>query len=512
MAATDNGINQAQFLTIEAKPLGLHVSTPQSGCQSASVGSAGFFCQYVEEVFLNDPAYGKTPLARAKLLATGGLKVYTTLNSQDQWAANKAVNYVVPASSSYYNPGHNADTEAMVQPGTGQVEAIAEDRPYGSGGGQTEINYAVNTAYGGSTGVQTGSSSKLFTLITALEQGVPFGFQLTVPGSTTVTGYTNCQGDPAGTIGSGGVPGYQVSNAEGAAKSTDSLYTGTTASINVFYAELEKKVGLCNVVKTAVQLGMTRADGTSLLSSDGKVPSADNFPSFTLGSVNVAPLSMAAAYAAVASRGMYCSPVVLSKVATSSGGTLPVPSANCHRVLSTAVADAVNYILQGVLTTGTANNIGGFPGREAAGKTGTSNVTSNNGTPYAAFAGYTPNLVGYISVFNPYSPTGHTMGGVDAYYRLENGVLDSPGEMYGANAPASTWHMSFDHAALGPITYFVQVQADSPFNLMGNGQVVKAPPTPKKGKGKGGTGGNGGTGGTGGNGGNGGNPTPLPTT
>jgi membrane peptidoglycan carboxypeptidase len=499
MATTGNGISAAQALAFEAKPLDLHISTPQSGCQSASVGTAGFFCQYVEEVFLNDPAYGKTPLARAKLLATGGLKIYTTLNPKDQQAANNAVNYVVPAHSSLFNPGQNADTEAMVQPGTGQIEAMAEDRPYGTGRGQTEINYAVNTAYGGSTGVQTGSSSKLFTLVTALKQGVPFGFQLTVPGSTTVTGYTNCAGDEAGTTTTG-TPGYDVSNSEGPTKTTDSLYTGTTNSINVFYAELEKKVGLCNVVHTAVDLGMTRADGTSLLGWDGKVAPADDFPSFTLGSVNVAPLSMAAAYATVAARGMYCAPVVMSTIVTGSGGKLPVPSANCHRVLTTAVADAVNYILQGVLTTGTAGNIGGLNGREAAAKTGTSNVANNNGTPYAAFAGYTPNLVGYVSVFNPVSPTGYTMGGTRAYYRLEFGGLGMPGEMFGADAPGSTWHMSFDHAALGPVTYFVPVPPDSPFDSQGNGQVVIPPPTPKKGKG--GPGGGGGTGGT---------PTPTPT-
>jgi membrane peptidoglycan carboxypeptidase len=502
MWQTNNGLTAAQAKADEAKPLGLHVAVPQSGCQSSSVGTAGFFCQYVEEVFLNDPAYGKTPLARAKLLATGGLKIYTTLNQKDQQAANNAVNYVVPASNGLFNPGHNADTEAVVQPGTGQIEAMAEDRPYGSGRGQTEINYAVNTAYGGSTGVQTGSSSKLFTLITALKQGIPFGFQLTVPGSTTVTGYTNCAGDPTGTTTSGGL-GYDVSNSEGPGKTTDSLYTGTTNSINVFYAELEQKVGLCNVVHTAVDLGMTRADGTSLLSWDGKVPPADDFPSFTLGSVNVSPLSMAAAYATVASRGIHCSPVVMTKVVTGSGHTLAVPSANCHRVLTTDVADAVNYILQGVLTTGTASNVGGLSGREAAGKTGTSNVANNNGTPYAAFAGYTPSLVGYVSVFNPISPTGDTMGGTSANYRLENGDLATPGEMFGADAPGSTWHMSFDHADLGPVTYFVPVSPDSPFLSMGNGMVVIQPPTPKKGKG-GGTGG-GGTGGTGGT------PTPTPT-
>ena len=366
MAATNNGLTAAQATADEAKPLGLTFSVPESGCQSSSVGSAGFFCQYVEEVFLHDPAYGKTPQARAKLLAAGGLKIYTTLNPQDQQAANNAVNYVEPGNSNFWNPGHNADSEAVVQPGTGQVMALAEDRPYGTGRGQTEINYAVNTAYGGSAGVQTGSSSKLFTLITALKEGTPFGFQLHVPGSTTVTGYTNCQGGPAGYY-QGQAGAYNVTNAEGPqSASTQSLYTGTTQSVNVFYAELEQKVGLCNVVHTAADMGLTRADGTSLLSRDGSQDSADNIPSFTLGSVNVSPLSMAAAYATVAARGMYCTPVAIGKILNSAGKSVSVPSANCHRALSSDVADAVNYILQGVLTNGTAAPPAGRAGWPAA--------------------------------------------------------------------------------------------------------------------------------------------------
>ena len=498
MAQTGNGLTAAQAAAYETEPLGLHVSAPQSGCEASSIGSAGFFCEYVEEVFLHDPAYGATPMARAKLLSTGGLQIYTTLDPQDQAAANQAVNYVEPARSNYYNPGRNADTEAVIQPGTGQIRAIAENQPYGTGSGQTEIDYAVNTAYGGSAGVQTGSSSKLFTLITALDQGIPFGFTMHVPGSTTINGYTNCQGGPAGNYN--GVPGaYNVTNAEGPqSASTQSLYTGTTQSVNVFYAELEKKVGLCNVVHTAVNLGMTRADGTSLLSSDGTQYSADNIPSFTLGSVNVSPLSMAAAYATVAARGIYCSPTAIDKIVTASGGLLAAPSANCHVAIPSDVADAVNYILQGVLTTGTAASVGGLPGREAAGKTGTSNVQNGFGTPYAAFAGYTPNLVGYVSVFNPISPTVHdTMGGSASCYQLEFGGLDCPGEMFGTNAPASTWHMTFDHANLGPVTYFVPVPSDSPFNSLGNGQVVQQPKKHGRGGGNGGGNGGGGNGGGG---------------
>jgi membrane peptidoglycan carboxypeptidase len=473
------------------------------------VGTAGFFCQYVEEVFLHDPAYGATPYDRAKLLSTGGLQIYTTLDPQDQKAANDAVNYVVPYHDGYFNPGDNAAVEAVVQPGTGDIRAIAEDRPYGTRSGQTEIDYAVNTAYGGGAGVQTGSSSKLFTLVTALKQGYQFGYSDTVPYSQTVTGYTDCSGNAAGySNGQSGV--YQVVNASSGDHGTYSLYTGTTASINTFYARLERKVGLCNVVRTAQDLGMTWADGTSLMDGDNGQPPADDTPSFTLGSVYVSPLSMSAAYAAMAARGMYCSPVAIGQISTDTGGSLAPPSAGCHRAVPAAVADAVNYILQGVLINGTAAGMG-LSGRESAGKTGTSNVISGNGTPYAAFAGYIPSLAGYVSVFYPQAPESpyHVMGGSNACYRLEDGSQSCPGEMFGADAPASTWHMTFDHADLGPVANFTSVPADSPFNGQGNGQTVVQQ---KVGGGKGGKGGTGGGGtppagnGHPGGGGNGGGP------
>ena len=83
------------------------------------------------------------------------------------------------------------------------------------------------------------------------------------------------------------------------------------------------------------------------------------------------------------------------------GKQLPVKHADCYRDMSKGVADAASYILQNVLVSpGTASNRG-LPGRHAAAKTGTA-----NGGFYAAFAGYTPTLAGYVSVFNPTNPTG----------------------------------------------------------------------------------------------------------
>jgi membrane peptidoglycan carboxypeptidase len=489
-------LSQSDAAVLGKQKLKVDPGSVPNGCLESTNSDEGFFCDYVMHTLLLDKQLGSSTEARAKLLATGGLKIYTTLSETDQKSATKAVNFVLPNSSQVYNPAHNAATEVLVQPGTGKVLAIAEDRPYGIGKGQTTINYAVNQQYGGGAGVQTGSSAKLFTLVTALEQGVPFGFQMTVPGTQTVTGYTNCAGDGAGP--------FNVSNAEGPGTSTDSLYTGTTQSINVFFAHLEQKVGLCNTVKTAANLGVTRVDGTSLLKSDGKgTYSADNYPSFTLGTVNVSPMSMAAAYAVPASGGTYCAPVVLTTIVNASGQKLPVPSAGCHRAIPERVAQGVNYILQGVLTSGTGAGLA-LSGYQAAGKTGTSNVEGGNGTPYAAFAGYTSALVGYVSVFNPASPTKYTMTGESACYQTESGGQDCPSEMYGANAPGQTWHMTFDHANLSGSANFTPVPPSSSLWDRGNGQNVNQPAKKKNkgGKGSGGGTGNGG-GGTGTGGGNG---------
>jgi membrane peptidoglycan carboxypeptidase len=467
-------ITQAQAQATEKLPMGLRYSAIplQQGCNSASAANAPFFCSFVMASLRTDPAYAK---AYAALNTTGGLKIYTTMDPQDQQAAQNAVNWVVPAGNGFFNPGGNVDTEVLIQPGTGKVRAIAVDRPYGTNLalGQTTVDYAAETQYDGSSGgVQTGSSSKLFTLITALKQGLPFGWFQTIQNPSTVGPYFDCRGNFAGN--------FNVQNAETAKGGIFTLYNGTTQSINVFYAHLEQKVGLCDVVRTAASMGMTFVNGGSLLHPDkalGQQP-ADDDPSFTLGSVPVAPMSMAAAYATVAARGIYCAPIAIGRILTSSGASLPVKSANCHRVFSTEVADAADYVLQGVISSGTA--VGRGINVPAAAKTGTS-----NGGYYAAFGGYTPRLAGYVSVFNPKDPT--TLGAMlnqNADYRenpASGGGLATPGQMFGANAPGATWQMTFMNADLGsPPANFVQVDPNSPFFSMGDGVNSPKPPKPPK--------------------------------
>ena len=451
--------------------------TPQqNGCSSASAGSAAFFCDYVEQVILRDPKFGKTPEARAKLLATGGLKIYTTLSPQDQRAANNAVNYWVPPH------GGRSTRAAMPTPRRWSSRAPAGSRPSPKTG-PTAPARARPPSTRGRRALRRRCGSPERVLQQAVHADHRAGAERTVRlhddacrTTRRSSGITNCDGQT--------LAPYSLVNASKSDAGTFSLYTGTTQSINTFYANLEQKVGLCNVVKTAVALGDHRADGTSLWSHHGGEVAADNITSFTLGSVNVSPLTMAAAYATVAARGTYCKPVAITKIVTDNGKSLQVPKANCHRAIKPGIADAVSYILQGVLVNGTAAGEG--LNRPSAGKTGT-----GDGPHYVDFAGYTPTLVSYTSVFQPRDPITHPMVGVQACYRG-----GCPGTMFGANAPAQTWHTTFMHADLGPPINFVPVNPASP--LFSHGQRTdreaegQARTTTRPGPGGGGGGGGGG--------------------
>jgi membrane peptidoglycan carboxypeptidase len=480
-------------LAAEKSPLGLKPSaTPVNiGCASPSVTKSAFFCDYVEHVLKL-----QYPAVWSDIQNSGGLAITTTLNMKDQLAADRAVNYVEPSRDAAVNPNRNADTEVLIQPGTGDVRAIAVNRTYGSGPGQDDIDYAVNEQYGGDqAGVQTGSSSKIFTLITALKQGLPFGHTIKIQNPETIGPFATCDGRSA--------PAFNYQNAEAAFKGSQvwQLNEATVQSVNTFFVNLENEVGLCNVVKTAVDMGMTRADGTSLMKYDHPLGAdglpAYNYSSFTLGSVGVSPMSMAAAYASVAARGWYCAPQAITKIeVAATHQQLPVHPASCHRDMSKGVADAANYILQGVLDQPGGTAYGrSIPGHHVAGKTGTA-----NGGFYAAFAGYTPTLAGYVSVFNPVSPHNYPMMGSAACYRDLTG-LNCPGQMFGDNAPAATWQYTFLRADLGTDVPFIY--PPSSFFSLGNGLGAPKTNHPKK-PGKGGPGQGGGPG-------HGGGPSPTPT-
>jgi membrane peptidoglycan carboxypeptidase len=397
-------VGQTEASSAESTPLDLDVKSTPNGCVESS---APFFCDYVQREILTNPIFGASADARKLLLQRGGLSIHTTLDPKMQKAAQQAVDHYVPQK----NSSHKASAEVLVQPGTGAVKAMAVDRALGPSEkvGKTWVNFAADGDHGTSLGMQAGSTFKVFTLAAALDQGMAFGHRLYAPDHFAPTGLRNCDGKYAGSTTS-------LSNAaDGEGGRSFSLVTGTWNSVNTFFLNLEKQVGLCDTVKMAEKLGMRRADGKPL----------EQVASFTLGPNTISPVRLAAAYAAFAARGKYCEPVVLTEITDANGHEMKVPDAKCHQAIRKGVADGVNHVLRGVLTQGTAAGMG--IGREAAGKTGTVDDYSS-----AWFAGYTPDLASAVWVGDPRGGYAHPLKNVCLAGRCY-------GEVFGADIPAPIW-------------------------------------------------------------------------
>ncbi|MUL44107.1 PASTA domain-containing protein [Streptomonospora sp. PA3] len=409
-------ITKAEAEEAKATELGLDVSSPSNGCMPSK---QPFFCDFVVQEIEQNPRYGETETERARWLRTAGLQIHTTLDIDMQNAAQKAVDEWVPRK----NKSRKVGAEVLLEPGTGEIRAMAQSRNYGPDEtklGMTSINFTADAHHGGSTGFQAGSTFKPFTLAAALKQGKEFSTSYSTGNTTTITGQRNCQGER--------LAPWTVSNAgDTKGSSTNNMVSGTKGSVNTYFASLQADVGLCNVIEMAETLGVHRADGTSF---DNERTQANN--SFTLGSEEVSPLTMATAYATFASRGVYCEPQAIDKIVDEHAGKTIDVKRNCERVISKDVADGVSYLLQQTFKGGTTTGL--EIGRPAAAKTGTT-----DGSASAWFAGYTPNLVGTVFVGDPRGPQNYplrnvTLGG--RYYSV----------VYGATIPGPIWQQTMTEA------------------------------------------------------------------
>ena len=261
--------------------------------------------------------------------------------------------------------------------------------------GQTYWNLAADPAMGGIQGYQAGSTFKVFTLAAALEKGIPISkkFHAKSPFNFTGRRYQSCHGRERIW------DHWVVKNSVGHSK-TIGMMEAAQWSVNTYFIQLELATGMCRVTKMAERAGVKVGARIGQPPLD-IVKWYQNKPSFTLGTVEVSPLSMAEAYATFAARGIHCDPIIVSKITTRDGKNLAVPDANCRRVVDKDVADGVNKVLKSVVDKGTGKRAKIYDGRDIAGKTGT--INSNEAV---WFAGYTPEIAGVamISVDNTKKP------------------------------------------------------------------------------------------------------------
>jgi membrane peptidoglycan carboxypeptidase len=351
----------------KASKLGLKPTDPRNGCDESPYP---FFCDYVVSLVRNDKAFGTTRMQRMRRLHEGGLTIRTTLDPKVQRAAQRAVDGNIEKTNDV------ATAIAIVEPGTGEVKAIALNRDYGKGRGRTQVNYALDKAHGGSSGFQAGSAFKPFVLAAALKQGIQPSLELEANRRVTVSGFRNCA---TGAV----FPPYTVSNYDNNDYGRIDMRQATWRSVNAYYVQLERRTGLCEPVRLAEAMGLRRADGESL----------QRYPSFVLGAEEVAPLGMAEAFATFAAGGEHCRAHGIVSVTDRTGKKMDLPGRSCTRVLDRKTASDVTSILRGVIDGDDPQRTGARMslGRPAAGKTGT---TSGNVAVW--FVGYTDELAAAV--------------------------------------------------------------------------------------------------------------------
>jgi penicillin-binding protein 1A len=306
-------------------------------------------------------ALGRTRQARTRSVFGGGLRITTTLDPGAQAAAERAVARVAGRKGEPYA------ALAAVEPGSGAVRAMVGGRDFDGDARFGRVNLATGA---GGSGRPAGSAFKPFALVAAIERGIPPEAVFAAPRRLTLPGGR-----------------WTVDNYEGEGFGHATLRSGTVLSINTVYAELLLRLGRGDpargarvVVDTAARLGIA-----------GRLPAV---PSAVLGTGEVTPLDMAAAYATLAAGGRRAAPYAVARITDPAGRVLYQARPEPVAVLRPWVAAVADDVLSDVVEHGTG--VHARIGRPAAGKTGTT-----QGNADAWFAGYTPQLAAAVWVGFP---------------------------------------------------------------------------------------------------------------
>lgn len=434
-------ITKEEYETARATPLvdTLNVQPNARGC--AIAGGAAYFCDYVTKVILSDPAFGDTPEQRDELLNRGGLTITTTIDLSKQAVADEELRKAVPVD----DPNGIANAMVTVEPGTGKILAMAQNREFSTAqpapAGSTFVNYNADLTHGGSRGFQPGSTFKTFLLAEWLKEGHTLREKVNASKQTwTVASFA---ATPKECVDLKGTKPWTPGNSDGAGSGMRTVLEATAKSINTAYANMSSKISLCDFAAMAETVGFRPADGAPIEKRLGMV----------LGTQPTTPLSMANAYATFASGGTYCEPIAILSVQNADGSERDVPQANCRPVLDTATVNGVNYALQQVLGPDGGAKKSALASHTAAGKTGTTNDNGN-----AWFVGYTPTL-----------STAYWMGNPNQKVSMQNiTIAGKPHKfVYGSTIAAPTWKTYMDTILEGT--------PDVPFAPIGEAQLGAAP-------------------------------------
>ncbi|NLG26068.1 MAG: hypothetical protein GX558_11980 [Clostridiales bacterium] len=308
-------------------------------------------------------------------LRTGGYQIYTSLDPELQETVQKVVtdwngypNMRQSADSVHKAPLGNGEYLDVVQPQaaatvidwhTGEIEAILGGRAKPTQLKQTNRAYQIN--------MPVGSSLKPLSVYgPAFDMGYSPGTPV-INASIKIKGWDD-----------GGEKGYPNNYEGGKFTGMESMRIAINKSHNTATAHaLFDYVGIDNSANYLLKLGVSQ----SRISATGS--------GLSLGSSGVSTVQMAAAFGAVANRGVYLEPLAFTKVLNPSGDVYI--DAEQVQIKRQAFKESAAWMLTDVLIgcvtpkvgTGSKANFGGFT---VAGKTGTNSEA--RGVFFAGMTGY----------------------------------------------------------------------------------------------------------------------------
>ncbi|AFM39242.1 penicillin-binding protein, 1A family [Desulfosporosinus acidiphilus SJ4] len=347
-----------------------------------------YFIDYVVEEL--ETAYNLTP----DQIYSGGLKIYTTIDTKIQSAAESA--FADPAN--FPKGIDNTKIQGamtVIDPTSGGILAMVGGRDYTTRG--------LNRAWQSKR--QPGSTIKpLVVYGPAIEKGGYF------PGTVL--------DDMPVSYNGGNGKAWTPTDFDTIDKGWKGLITMRYAledSVNVYAVKLLNLIG--------VDYGWKFGKDDLGLPLEQK----DKVLSLALGTPEVSTLDMASAYGVYANNGVKVTTHAIVKVNDANDNTIITPKILKNRVMKETTAYIINNMLRSVVTDGTGYSaqIGNWA---IAGKTGTTSLDpdkygNKSGNPDAWFAGYTPNFAGIVWMGYDSDP--------DGQHYLHN--------VYGGSYPAQIW-------------------------------------------------------------------------
>ena len=424
-------ITEAEWKAARAVPLA-DMMKPKPAKNSCMASEFPYFCEYVLAYLKLDPsldaALGKGEAARTQAIYRGGLTIQTTMNPAVMRLAREEIVKRVPIG----NDLNVGAASAILDVKTGGVLAIAQNTNYNvkpSAAGETTVNYAVDQRYGASLGFSFGSTAKAFALVTALEAGFPTSTTIFAEQAGPNNPHTFTGKDIGGECGLGNST-WPVKNVGNMGGEDMTLAEATQKSVNTAFVALAARVDVCKVRETQWRMGLHQSNGQEIRPFPAAV---------ILGADSVSPMTVASSYQTLANDGVYCAPTPIASI-TKAGKALPIkaPGSACEQRVDPDVARGTTSLLTNVFKAPGSGARYALAGRQAAGKSGTTDRSNETW-----FVGYTPQMSTAVWVGTPNDP-GNTQA-------LENIRLG--GQYYsgivGSSIAGSIWKATFDRALTG---------------------------------------------------------------